>query len=398
VTGQLRSASGSALDSLVPVLAKRRGDLLFTGGIVALGPDGWPGWRGDVRSQTREVLRTVERLVGQEGGSLDDVVSITSFHADMRSAEDVLEVAREFFPAEPPAWTPVGFLGCEHVGPLVMMRVVAHLGEGSKRSIVPGSQGWLRRYPMAAACEKGGLVFIAGQTAADAEGAVQPLGNHLGQARRAYAHLAEILTMTGGTVDDVLDFTSFHRDIRGAPVTLEAYIPDVIGHLPSTQAATTCHMGTTGLFRAEMLGAYSAIADLSGGRRIGCSPEIVTWNDHGRLPMAGAARKENGKLVTVAGQVASGPNGEVFEPGNPEAQAEFIFEEIRQSLAGLGAAMSDVVEVCSYHKDVRTRPTVMRVASRFFDSEGPPCWTFVGSPGMWLEGFEHEITARAFVG
>jgi enamine deaminase RidA (YjgF/YER057c/UK114 family) len=288
----------------------------------------------------------------------------------------------------------VGFVGGEYPGALVVVRAIAHLGAGAKACFIPDTQAWLRRWPISAACRKGELVFVAGQGAGDAEGRVATPLDHRRQAHAAYDHLLEVVELASGTVDDILDFSSFHHDIRGAIPTLEdVYIPQIMGPLDTDEAATTSHIGATGLLRPDLLGVYGAIADLSAGRRVGSTPDAIWWK--GVYPIAGAARKEGGRLVTVAGQVASAPDGSILHEGDPEAQARFILAEMRETLAGLGLSLADVAEVSSFHKDPRVWSTVMRVAGEFFDADAPPAWTFAAVPGLWFEGYLHEISALA---
>lgn len=388
--------SVEARSPFAPAPAVRRGDLIFVGGTTALGEDGRALHPGDVRAQARAVFDRLEVLLTRHGGSLADVVSLTSFHADIRTVMDVFEVGREVFPSDPPAWTQAGFIGCQHVGALLMVRATAHVGTGERQSIVPDSHAWMHDLPIAAACRKGDLVFLAGQTAIDPAGNVAHPLDHCEQARGAYDRMFEILELCGGSFDDVLDFTSFHLDIRGAEATLEdVYFPHVLGPVAREHAATTVHVGATGLIRPDLLGVYTAIADIGGGERIGSAPEIITWNDNGNYPIAGAARKRDGKLITVAGQVSSGPDGNVMYPGDPDRQLGFIFEEIRASVEELGGSLANVTEICSFHKDPRSWDAAMRVASDFLNPDAPPAWTFVGSPGLWLEGYQHEIAAYA---
>jgi enamine deaminase RidA (YjgF/YER057c/UK114 family) len=390
-------STSTAQDGFAPAPYRRAGDLLFTGAILPLDHAGELVARGDVAAQARAVFERLQAILAAEGGSLDDVLGLTSFHLDPRTIEAVLDVGREFFPGDAPAWTQVGAIGFARVGSLVTVRAVAHLGEGERKSIIPASQVWREAYPMAAAARKGNLLFIGGQTAAEPDGTIEQPLDHCRQARRCYERMTEILELEGGSIDDVIDFTSFHLDIRGAIPTLEeVYMVDVIGPVPHDRAATTSHVGATGLLRPDLLGAYGAIADLDPSPRVGCTPETITWNDNGRYPIAGASRKQGGRLITVSGQVSAGAHGTLY-PGDLTAQLEFIFEEIRDSIAGLGASMSDVVEVYSFHKDPRSWQLVEQVAPRFFDRERPPAWSFVASPGLWLEGYHHEIAAFAVI-
>jgi enamine deaminase RidA (YjgF/YER057c/UK114 family) len=376
--------------------AVKAGDLVFSGGCVALDRQGAVVAPGDARAQAAVIFRSIAETIAEWGGTLADVLALTSFHADPRSIDDVFDVGREYFRGQFPAWTPVGSVGCQHPGALLQIRVVADVGDGPKECYVPDSLRWLRRYPVSAACKKGDLVFIAGQSGANANGGHELPLDHRRQARRAYDRIIELVELAGGTLDDVLDFTSFHLDIRGAVVTMEeVYIPDVMGPIHSEKSATTSHLGATGLLTPETWGVYSAIADLAPGKRIGSTPDSIWWK--GEYPVAGAAMKQQGRLVTVAGQVASAPNdrNKVLHSGDVAAQAHFVFESVRDALAGFGLTLASVAEVISFHKDPRHWDTVISVASEYFDPINPPAWTFSGVTGLWVEGYQHEIAALA---
>lgn len=57
----------------------RIGNLVFVGGQVALDERGDVVAPGDIETQTREVYRNIEKVLAEAGGSLADVVKITSF-------------------------------------------------------------------------------------------------------------------------------------------------------------------------------------------------------------------------------------------------------------------------------------------------------------------------------
>jgi len=370
----------------------RIGDLLFTGGQVALDAQG--AVAGDLAEQAHALFRRLEDILNQAGGGLRDVVSVVSFHPDARDIETVFDIAREYFPGEFPAWTPVGYLGCQHRGARLMIRAIAHLGKEPKQCFIPDTQAWLRKYPVSAACKKGALVFIAGQTAADRDGRFAHPLDHVAQARVAYERMLEVLGQAGGRVTDLLDFTSFHFDIRGAAATFEeVYMPNVMGRIHCDEAAVTSHVGCAGLLKTEMLAAYTAIADLSPGARVGSTPDSIWWKDI--YPIAGAARKAGGKLVAVAGQVASASDGSPMFVGDSVGQVRFIFEAMRETLAGFGLSMGHVAEITAFQKDPRHWEAVMNVAQDFFDMSALPAFSFPAMTGLWFEGFRHEISALA---
>ena len=370
----------------------RAGDLLFTGGQVALDSSGKV--TGDLDQQAHTLFRRLDATLKQAGGSLRDIVAMVSFHTDARDMEPVFDIAREYIPNDFPAWTPVAYVGCQHRGARLMIRAIAHLGKEPKQCFMPDSQAWLRKYPVSAACKKGSLVFIAGQTAADREGRFAHPPDHIAQSRVAYDRMLEVLGQAGGKAPDLLDFTSFHFDIRGAAATLEqVYMPNIMGKIHANQSAVTSHVGCAGLLKTEMLGAYTSIGDLSPGARVGSTPDSIWWKDI--YPIAGAAKKAEGKFVAVAGQVASSSDGSPMFVGDSAGQVRFIFEAMRETLAGFGLSMGHVAEITAFQKDPRHWEIVMNVAKDFFDMSAPPAFSFPSMTGLWFEGFRHEISALA---
>ncbi|MBI4263107.1 MAG: hypothetical protein HY657_01920 [Acidobacteria bacterium] len=370
----------------------RVGDLLFTGGQVAL--DGNGVITGDLEAQAHVLFKRLRDTLQQAGGSLRDILALVSFHTDVRDIETVFNVGREYFRSEYPAWTPVGYLGCQHHGARLMIRAVAHLGKEPKQCFLPDSQAWLKKYPVSSACKKGSLVFISGQSAADRDGRfVHPL-DHVEQAKVCYERMLEVVGQAGGQVTDLLDFTSFHLDIRGGPATLEqVYMPDIMGKIHSNEAAVTSHVGAAGLLKTDMLAVYTSIADLAPGGRVGSTPDSIWWKEV--YPIAGAAKKGQGRFVCVAGQVASASDGSAMFVGDSPGQVRFVFEAMRETLEGFGLTMGHVAEITAFQKDVRHWEMVMDVAKDFFDMSAPPAFSFPSMTGLWFEGFRHEISALA---
>ncbi len=94
----------------------------------------------------------------------------------------------------------------------------AWLGGAKKAIHVRG--GWQDAFGLPHACAAGPLVFVAGQMALDRELNVLARGDHCGQSRIAYRGMLAAVAQAGGSVADIIDFTSFHHDIRGADDTL----------------------------------------------------------------------------------------------------------------------------------------------------------------------------------
>jgi enamine deaminase RidA (YjgF/YER057c/UK114 family) len=94
--------------------------------------------------------------------------------------------------------------------------VIADLSPGPRRTYqLPGRTGWRT----GAASGKGSLLFVSGQTAEAVDGSVPRPTSHIKQAQLAYQNMGALLEQAGGSFADVLDFTSFHLDIRSRDIS-----------------------------------------------------------------------------------------------------------------------------------------------------------------------------------
>lgn len=399
VTGGARSVFGTeGLDwyaALPAVPAARIGDLLVVSGQVPLDDRMNVVAPGDLVAQTRYVFDSIGGLLSAAGASFDDVVDVIAFTQDPRQIGTVLDVANAYFERDYPAWSTASFLGSYVPGVLVCVQAIAHLGTGAKECFTPDSLSWWGPRPVSGGCRKGDLLFVSAQSAIDPDGNVRFPGDHCAQARASYEGILEIVGMAGGSVDDILDFTSFHQDLRGADATFtDVYMPEVLkGEMSDERAPSTSHVGTPGLEKPGQLGAFRAVADLSPGLRTAFTPELNWWKNV--LPLAGGVKKENGRLVTVAGQVACAADQSIVAPGDTGGQVRYILTEIREVLEGFGGSLDNVLGILSFHKDPRAWQDAMEVAAEVFPREAGPAWTAVSMPALWMEGYLHEIAAIA---
>lgn len=104
----------------------RKGNLLFISGQIALdngelvGPD-------DPLEQCRQCLRHIESFVSAAGGTLDDVVSLDIFLADIRYRPAAGQARTEFFNEPGPSATVVGGVDLAFEGLLVEISAQAVL-------------------------------------------------------------------------------------------------------------------------------------------------------------------------------------------------------------------------------------------------------------------------------
>lgn len=96
-------------ESVVPPPAtpyRIAGDLIFTSGQVGA-DEQWQPVTNTIREETTQVFENLEATLHEAGSSLDSVLHIRTYLADMVAFEEFNQVWRERFPSNPPSRTTV---------------------------------------------------------------------------------------------------------------------------------------------------------------------------------------------------------------------------------------------------------------------------------------------------
>jgi enamine deaminase RidA (YjgF/YER057c/UK114 family) len=101
---------------------------------------------------------------------------------------------------------------------------------------------------------------------------------------------------------------------------------------------------------------------------------------------------KTGKTLYIAGQV--GRNEQLQVVVGAEAQFAQAFENLRKVLAAADATLEDVVDLVTYHTDMRDLPLFSQVKDRYFTRDYP-AWTAIGTSGLAMPGLLVEIKATA---
>ncbi|HEX9736921.1 MAG TPA: Rid family hydrolase [Thermoanaerobaculia bacterium] len=119
-----------------PVL--RVGETVIVSGVPA-------GGDGTYEEKIRGMYTRVRELLETAGATIDDVVELTTFHAEPKDSaafraefERYMPIHREFFGEHRPAWTAVGTTALLSRTAPVEMRVVAVVGSGRASRVVRG--------------------------------------------------------------------------------------------------------------------------------------------------------------------------------------------------------------------------------------------------------------------
>ncbi|MDF3084100.1 RidA family protein [Burkholderia sola] len=96
-----------------------------------------------------------------------------------------------------------------------------------------------------------------------------------------------------------------------------------------------------------------------------------------------------GDTLYISGQIGRDAAMQLVE--DREAQIVQAFENLKHVLEAAGASFDDVVDLTTFHTDMRDLPLFMQVRGRYFHTHPRPAWTAVGahmlggSPGYIVE-------------
>jgi enamine deaminase RidA (YjgF/YER057c/UK114 family) len=102
------------------------------------------------------------------------------------------------------------------------------------------------------------------------------------------------------------------------------------------------------------------------------------------------------KMVYLAGQVASGPDGKIVGERDMKAQAEQVFKNLQAGLAAAGATFSDVVKMTTYVTDMSQAQAIRDARARYFGNTAPAS-TLIAVPALANPAYMLEIEVIAAV-
>lgn len=106
-----------------------------------------------------------------------------------------------------------------------------------------------------------------------------------------------------------------------------------------------------------------------------------------------------GDFVHISGVVGYIRQDQERTPETYEAAIRDTFDRVETVLNAAGSSWDDVVEMTSFHVDMREHQEIFRaVREEYIDSEPYPAWTGIGVDALWSDALFVEIRVIAFVG
>ncbi len=125
----LQPSSVQAKGSYSPGWEVSGGRLIHVAGQIPWDADGQTVCKGDVAGQTRQVFANIAAVLAEAGASLDDVIKITVFSADIRYRNEINRVRGETFKEPYPASTQVAVAALVDPEWLVEIEAVAFVAD-----------------------------------------------------------------------------------------------------------------------------------------------------------------------------------------------------------------------------------------------------------------------------
>ncbi|MBX3024174.1 RidA family protein [bacterium] len=123
-------------------------------------------------------------------------------------------------------------------------------------------------------------------------------------------------------------------------------------------------------------------------------------NPAGMAPPTGYsyAVKKGGTPVFISGQVALDGEGKLVGEGDPAAQTEQVFENLRTVVEACGGTMDDIVKITIFVTDPAYRPAVAAARQRHFAEGHYPASTYLVVSALAVPQLLVEIEAVAMIG
>ncbi|WP_299945140.1 RidA family protein [uncultured Ruegeria sp.] len=193
----------------------RAGNMVFTGEVSALTPQGTVASPEDVPTQTAQTMERLGRALAAVGADFADVVKLNTFYKDDLLGSDWDRSARlraEYFADPGPAATGIPVPWFAQDGLTVKIAATAICSTETKRFSWPeGHWTWTAPLPYKHGNLCDNVIHIGGQVALDSGANVVHPGDMVAQTRVAMDNLSRVLAEFGATLDNIVKVTTFYQ-------------------------------------------------------------------------------------------------------------------------------------------------------------------------------------------
>ena len=371
ITALTPAAMEPLYDRFRSVATMRAGDVVYMSGALGV-DDALQPLEGREAQYTR-AFENQERLLDAVGATWDDVVTLNSYHTDMRDIPLMFEVKDRFITRNYPTWTAVAVPFLRLPGQIIELRCFVDFGQPKEYLVPPGQESHLESFHYTPVIRIGDKVYMTGQVGVTDD--LTLIEGRAAQDVQMYENIQRLLAVAGATFDDVVQRESFHLDTRegwfptrfgdGPPVDLLS-INDRYFTNPSYPAWTGVGVRALGPpDMPHMMEEMQCFAIRNRPRQFITPPghENHVENFH-YTPVV----KVDDTLY-MTGQV--GIDAGLRSVDGREAHTVQAFDNQQKLLDAAGAGWDRVVEIVSYHTDLRDLDLFFAVAERYLGDHRP---------------------------
>lgn len=200
------------------------GDMIFTGDISALSPEGKPANPGNITAQTHRMMERLRDGLATAGAGMQDVLKLNVFYLGDGTAEDWAESAEiraGYFRDPGPAATGIPVTRFAQEGLMTKIAATAMRGRAGER--LEKSYAWPAEHwdwttplPYKHGNRCGRMIHLGGQVSLDSSANIIDPDDMPAQTRRAMENIARVLADFGATLDDVVKVTTFYQGSASA--------------------------------------------------------------------------------------------------------------------------------------------------------------------------------------
>ena len=281
---------------------------------------------------------------------------------------------------------------------LIAIEAVAYLGKPMGEAdmaierIQPGGVAPTNRYSHVV--RAGDTVYIAGQTARDADGNIVGEGDAGAQTDQIMKNIAACLASVGASWEQVVRTRVYQTD----PAQMGAVREARDQHLPKDHLPASTSLFVAGLVDPAFLieiDAVSYLGEPTGGSDMAIEriqPDgVAPTNRYSHVVRAG-------DTVYIAGQTARDADGNIVGEGDAGVQTDQIMKNIAACLASVGGTLDNLVSVTIYLTAPEQADRVREARAKYQRPDALPASTFVFISGLAAPEYLVEIEAVAYLG
>jgi 2-iminobutanoate/2-iminopropanoate deaminase len=212
--------------------------------------------------------------------------------------------------------------------------------------------------PFSPSITAGGLIYLSGVLASDAQGRVT--GDIREQTRAVLDRVNATLSQQGRTLHDAVSITVYLKRAEDFAAMNEIY-KTYVGDAPAARTTVSAN-----LVRSEALIEVSVVAAAAGTSRQVLHPPA--WQ---RSPNPYSYAVEAGNTVFLSGLIARNPVDNSAVPGDMAGQSKTVLENARTLLQTAGLSFTDVVAARVYVTDLAQFDAMNEVYRTYFTSAPP---------------------------